>query len=131
MSTTTRPADAPLSRALVEEFGSWHAACQAALTHRRSEQAGVPAGGRRPWANPTRGRRRPPTYSRAEVLDAVRRTARARSRAGRRLLLRLLLIRQQGSADSAASVAETLRAFRLSAPSNATSQEAGPMSAWR
>ena len=75
-----RPADAPLSRALVEEFGSWHAACQAALTHRRSEQAGVPAGGRRPWANPTRGRRRPPTYSRAEVLDAVRRTARALDR---------------------------------------------------
>ncbi len=67
-----RPTGALSSRALVNEFGSWRDACQAALSWTRSDQAGIRSPGRRPWASSTRGRRRPPTYTRAEVLAAVR-----------------------------------------------------------
>jgi hypothetical protein len=60
-----RAPGAPSSAALVTRFGAW------------SETLGAAAGllgwdsGRRAWANPTRGRRRPPDYSRAEVVAGV------------------------------------------------------------
>ncbi len=67
-----RSPPSPPSKVLVERYGSWLRACQAAAGLRapKGEQAG-----RRPWSIRTLGNRRPPAYTRDEVLDAVRRCA--------------------------------------------------------
>lgn len=67
-----RPPDAPPGRVLVELYGSWAAACRAAL----SAVGFRPGRGRpAPWPPPLLGRERPPEYTRDEVLRAVRRAA--------------------------------------------------------
>lgn len=66
-----RPLGSPLSRTLSERFGSWARACRAAETESALAAGETPMRPLRAWPNPTRTRRRPPNYTREEVIAAV------------------------------------------------------------
>jgi hypothetical protein len=69
-----RPDDAPLSARLVDRYGSWFKACQAASS---LKLGGGTKGAPRPWPNKNRGGTRGPQFTREEIIEAVIRCAAA------------------------------------------------------
>lgn len=67
----------PSGRTLAARYGSWVKACRAAAALTRSSAA---VGGPKARPTPSLGRRRPHTYTREEVIRAVREVARALDR---------------------------------------------------
>lgn len=63
-----RPKGAPRGASLVDRYGSWFKACQAATS---LNLAGGTKGAARPWSSKHRGRYRGATFTREEVLHAV------------------------------------------------------------
>ncbi len=72
-----RPADAPSGNALTRRFGTWTLACRAVWGLRAD---GRYSGLGKPWTNGTRGSNRPPRYTEAEALAAIRECALAYGR---------------------------------------------------
>lgn len=70
-----RTPEAPSSSTLVNRYGSWVRVRRAARALTDGDYSTT--GTARAWATPTRGRRRPPDYTRGEVIRAVRRCAAA------------------------------------------------------
>jgi hypothetical protein len=63
-----RPPAAPRSARLVEGYGSWFKACRAAAS---LDLTGRTKGAPRPWSSRHRGGSRGPTFTRAEIVEAV------------------------------------------------------------
>lgn len=69
-----RPPGSTSSRRLVDIYGSWTKACRAAATEQDLRAAPLPPHylkPLRPWANPSRDERRPPSYTVEEIIRAV------------------------------------------------------------
>ena len=64
--------DAPSAYLLVKRYRSWARACEAAYGLRPDGRSIGPSN---PWAQPQRGRPRPPRYTKDEVRDSIRRCA--------------------------------------------------------